>query len=1023
MGRGVKTYIFLISLGFVLFTFLQTAETAVFDPKQKYETIQTEHFSIHFSKNIEETAREVAVICEETYQTLSPKYNWRPFFRTQVILTDSADEADGMASVIPYNWVYLRVAAPPATSSMAVYKDWLRLLIMHEYTHIMQIDKHGGFWTPFRYILGKTAAPNGLVPRWIKEGFTVYEETVNTEGGRGRSSFGEMMVRTSVLEDKFPAIDEADGDQWKWPDGFPPYIWGGKFIKYLADKYGEDKIYEFVERTGESPLILEINRQARQSFSKMEFDTKKIHNRYVKEKKIGAPRSKTFYALWKDWHQYLKELYKPLREKIEKEGLTPFEVVLKSRQTIAAPIISPDGKKVVYSEETPFRPPLFKISDIDGGNPKIIKKDILVSQASFLKDGSSIFFSRPSKYKRYQYVYDIFRYDIETKKFKRLTSGKRARDPDVSPDGKNLVCTTQDQGSMALNLLDLEKKELTELPTDAPTHTQFSNPRFSPDGKRIAVAVSLPGHIWDVYIYTEKGKLVTHVTNDDAVDRDPFWSPDGNWLYFASDRTGISNIYRYNLRTKKTEKVTNVLTGAFSPRVTADGETLYVQYYNGEGFDIRKTSLKRGTPVDVKNVDDSWLKKDFSKPWHLGDAVRISRLPMAETEAVAGLQQYKVKKYSPFTGSLFMPKSLMPTFMTTDDGVLIGGMVGGADPLRWHSWMGGVNYRTDASYLGYFFNYDYARFRPIFEAGMMNYIVNFGTFTNNVENRRFHYYEKRIQGYGGVSFPFGRQAVGVRYFYEDRESRTALTQLEKNALSKGDFAGFRFFYGYNDSKAYAASVSREGGPVAKLSFTTTNSIFGSGEGNEQYIFAGDVREFIRTFGRQVLALKVAGGMTWGDQPLQGTFTLGGDLGEGLLAGGGSLYYFPLRGLPVATLARTRSLLFSGEYRFPLVDLQRGIGTMPFFIKAAHVGLFADYGNAWDADESPGKYFFGDFFLGTGVELRGDFVVGYGLPINGRLGYGIIVVNRDRLKARNLRDAVLGNPASKGMFILQFGTSF
>ena len=60
-----------------------------------------------------------------------------------------------------------------------------------------------------------------------------------------------------------------------------------------------------------------------------------------------------------------------------------------------------------------------------------------------------------------------------------------------------------------------------------------------------------------------------------------------------------------------------------------------------------------------------------------------------------------------------------------------------------------------------------------------------------------------------------------------------------------------------------------------------------------------------------------------------------DLGEGVLAGSGYSRYFSLRGLPVAAFDSNRVVLFSGEYRIPLVSPQRGLGTWPVFLNNLH----------------------------------------------------------------------------------------
>ena len=124
-------------------------------------------------------------------------------------------------------------------------------------------------------------------------------------------------------------------------------------------------------------------------------------------------------------------------------------------------------------------------------------------------------------------------------------------------------------------------------------------------------------------------------------------------------------------------------------------------------------------------------------------------------------------------------------------------------------------------------------------------------------------------------------------------------------------------------------------------------------------------------------------------------------------------------------SEARAALLSAEYRLPLFSPNRGIGTWPIFMRNAHMALFGDYGDIWSAESTfkgDGlKDFFDDFFLGVGTEFRGDFVVGHGLPVTGRLGYAIIVLNRDRLGS--LTEPFFGKSLKNGTLILQLGTSF
>ena len=68
---------------------------------------------------------------------------------------------------------------------------------------------------------------------------------------------------------------------------------------------------------------------------------------------------------------------------------------------------------------------------------------------------------------------------------------------------------------------------------------------WSPSGKRIAYwALQAGSGQRDIWSIPAGGGEAVRVTNDEAVDWNPVWSPDGKYLYFASDRGGSMNFWR-----------------------------------------------------------------------------------------------------------------------------------------------------------------------------------------------------------------------------------------------------------------------------------------------------------------------------------------------------------------------------------------------------------------------------------------------------------------------------------------------
>lgn len=73
----------------------------------------------------------------------------------------------------------------------------------------------------------------------------------------------------------------------------------------------------------------------------------------------------------------------------------------------------------------------------------------------------------------------------------------------------------------------------------------FVEVALSPDGKRAAATVRDPTTgKWDLWLYDVSHNLATRFTFDPAMEKSPAWSPDGQWIAYASSRKGHDDLYR-----------------------------------------------------------------------------------------------------------------------------------------------------------------------------------------------------------------------------------------------------------------------------------------------------------------------------------------------------------------------------------------------------------------------------------------------------------------------------------------------
>lgn len=103
-------------------------------------------------------------------------------------------------------------------------------------------------------------------------------------------------------------------------------------------------------------------------------------------------------------------------------------------------------------------------------------------------------------------------------------------DPIITPDGRNLIfASTQHRPTADLYIKSVIGSVVTRL-TDDPA--QDVMPAVSPDGNYITFASDRSGS-WDLYIMPFEGGKVVQLTNESANDLHPTWSPNGRQIAFC----------------------------------------------------------------------------------------------------------------------------------------------------------------------------------------------------------------------------------------------------------------------------------------------------------------------------------------------------------------------------------------------------------------------------------------------------------------------------------------------------------
>ena len=161
--------------------------------------------------------------------------------KTIIVLTDETDASNGLATFLPYPIIYVYPALPSTLDSIDEYGDWPFEMIVHEYTHILNMYPSHSFYLPLRWIFGSVVRPNAILPKWYLEGLAVNLETRLSTHGRLRASETGAAARVLVQSQKLGAesiarINEQEFDTW--PYGARPYLFGGWWWNQVQNERG-----------------------------------------------------------------------------------------------------------------------------------------------------------------------------------------------------------------------------------------------------------------------------------------------------------------------------------------------------------------------------------------------------------------------------------------------------------------------------------------------------------------------------------------------------------------------------------------------------------------------------------------------------------------------------------------------------------------------------------------------------------------------------------------------------------------
>ena len=544
----------------------------------EWSFIQSRHFDIHYYENAYPTAKFTAAVLESAYVEISKELNYHIQRRVPIFLYNSHgdfQQTNIYPALIPegvggFTEAFKNRIVIPFTGS---YED-LRHVLHHELTHAVVYDLVYG------NLLGSLISRQRLfdVPLWFAEGYAEYSSR------HGWDYFSDMFVRDATINGYLAPPD--------YLGGFLAYKQGQAMVKYIADKWGEEKLGEILHK---GRIHLTMGKAIKSALN-------------IEEKDF-----------WEEFSKEMKRRYWPQiaqRKEADEIGLQLTKARKDGSYFNEQPAYSPEGDKIaIFTDKSDFTE-IVLISAADGRVlEKLMKGErsadleslhSFVSGMSFSPDGRKIVFVAKSKGKDALIFLDVRKKDIYKR---RRLDFYNVISPAWSPDGRTVAFSGLDGYKRDLYLYNVETDEITQVTDDRfddgypswlpnseglvfqSDRPHPSTPVLSPMGHPyIQSGAFKPGDFtygdYNIFKVTLSSKRIEPIDVGPGANRSPKVSPDGTKVAFVSNRNGIDNLYIGYLDSAKYFAITDILTGVQTHSWAPDGNRIAFSAFFQGAFDI-----------------------------------------------------------------------------------------------------------------------------------------------------------------------------------------------------------------------------------------------------------------------------------------------------------------------------------------------------------------------------------------------------------------------------------------------------
>jgi len=584
----------------------------------KWKEISNESTKIIFPEGLESRAFRVADVIDYLNKQNRTSIG-KPKGKINIILQNQLTLSNGFVTAGPLRSEFFTTA--PQRSFLGT-GNWLDLLAIHEYRHVMQLQfaKQGA--TKVGSVLLGDLGWIGMgflaIPLWFTEGDAVMQETLLSKGGRGRS--GSFMAEYRAMH--------AARISYKYEkirnQSLKSILPNRYRMGYLLSQYGRNKY-------GNS-FWTEVSKDAVRYKGIFWPFSKSLRKRTGKNiKQFYVEMMDSIYQKWDldskliDWKQAKPEL---INKPIAKNKIAYYQYPKFNKNTI---LTMRSGRD---------RIPAFSLLDSSGKEKRLFDIGYQDSYYS-LKNSKLVWTQTQSNIRwRYKTYSNIYIYDLKTKKKSKLTSKSKYFSPDINKQGDKILVVNSDEFmNYNVDILDANSGKLIKTIPNIKNHF-LSSPKWIDDKHIIVISqTNQKNALIKIDLETNNKTEIIEYTHNLILN--PVVGKD--YIYFSADFTDVRNIFAVDLNLKNIYQITNSRIFASQPDISEDQNYLLYAEQQLNGVDIKKIKLDKNNWKPIIIIEPIERYPELEKLIVAEGGNILDKIPN---------QKYKVKDYNRIKNSL-----------------------------------------------------------------------------------------------------------------------------------------------------------------------------------------------------------------------------------------------------------------------------------------------------------------------------------------------------------------------------------